>query len=86
MVNKKFIHSVENQCKNTRKSQCKSIAKKCVKILSIYKFVQKLTLFTTFSKIVHSIFHNYSPLYFNYFFHYSTYPTITTINKLIRKD
>jgi len=87
MANKKFIHFVENQCKTFCKSPCISKAKLCVKNLSTKMSVKKTNLFTAFSNIIHHAFHKVLPLDSIYLFHYSTDPTITTINNLIiRKD
>ena len=87
MANKIFIHFVENQCKNPCKNRCISNVKLCEKNLIQNTNVQNNNLFTTFFNFIHHHFHNKPPLNSSYFFHYSTNPTITTINKLIiRKD
>lgn len=79
MANKNFIHFVENPCKNPCKTVCKFIAKKCVKKIKKLSNVYNTNLSSNFSHVIHQEFHNLSPLKFNYFFHYSTDPTITTI-------
>ena len=79
MVNKIFVHFVEIPCKTPCKTVCKFIVKKCVKKLKILSIVYKTDLSSNFSHVIHHEFHNLLPLKFNYFFHYSTDPTITTI-------
>ena len=77
MVNN-FVQ-VENLCKTTWKSPCKSSAKKCVQLTSFYNTCAKNNLFTTFSHSFHQVFHNYfipinilsfplfhTPYYYNY--------------------
>jgi len=79
MASKNFVQNVEKLFKTTCKTPCKIDEKKCVKNINVLFFVYNTYLSSNYSNIFHHIFHNSSPLLNNYFFHYSTDPTITTI-------
>lgn len=88
MVNprKIFIQTLQNVeflCKSTCKSQCKFRVKNVYYSTIHQNHVQNLFFpptFPTFPTILPTA---QPPLLFNYFFHYSTAPTITTTNNKI---
>ena len=81
MADKKIVQTVEIMCKTTCKNVCNSFAKTCAFFSNHKTFVQKQSFSSNFSKSFHQQIHNPSPLGLNYFFHYSTDPTITITNK-----
>ena len=85
MVNLSLILFVENLCISLWKTLCISLEKLCAKLLPVYYYVYKTFIPQSFSAFSTHFSTLNPPLYNYYFFHYSTSPTITTINKYNKK-
>ena len=77
-----FSSFVEKLCKTTRKTLCKSPAKLCVNLANPTPTCVNLVFSTHFSHFSHHVSHRSLPLEIPALFHYSTVPTITTINNI----
>ena len=81
----KFIQTAKNLCKTPCKSYSKTRAIFCGNVSSRQKKVQNSTFSHTFPCLSTNFFTTLSPLFISNLFHYSTDPTITTINNIIER-
>lgn len=84
-MDNKITQIVEIQCKTTCKTLRKIRANFCANLFRFIKIVYNFTFPPTFPAFSTHFPTTTSPLYITNFFHYSTSPTITTINNLIER-
>ena len=81
-----FNKNMENLCKTPCKSRGKTRALFCGNKILHQNLVQNSTFSHTFPCLSTNFFTTQSPLFLSNLFHYSTDPTITTINNIIERN
>lgn len=78
--------NVQNMCKKECKTMCKLCVHFCVKSLFVLEPVKNTLKSTSFSHIIHTLFHRKVPSIIINIFHISTEPTTTTTKYNLIKE